>query len=308
MGKRFTFLNFLLLIILSVSLLSGCGFKKTAASITAQIMKDGIPSVEEEDDLGYANQTSLNSLKTLEAMQRANPSDSTLLLLLARSFASYTFGFVENDILEARGSNELLEKAATDRAKRFYSRGKKFGLLLLSKNKRFQKGVEGDFEHFQSSLNSLGSKDVPALFWTAFNWGSLINLSKDSPEAIIELPRVEAMMKRVAVLDEKYFFSGPNLFFGVFYGSRPKMLGGQPEASQEAFEKVMRDTQNQYLMAKVLYAQFYAVQMQDKALFEKTLKEVANTDAAALPQNQRLANEIAKRRAEILLNKENLFF
>jgi len=300
-------LPFSLLGLVCLSLLPACGIKKTAASVTAQIMHDGLPAMEEEDDVAYANQASLVSLKTLEAMQRTNPNDPHILLMLARSYAAYTFGFVENDILEAKGVNETAEKLATERAKRFYGRGKKFGLQLLSKNKSFQKGLTGSLDSFKSALNGFNKKDVPALFWTAFNWGSFINFSKDSPEAIVDLPRIEAMMQRVRELDPDYYYASPHQFFGVFYASRPKTLGGQPEESKKEFDQALSKTGGKYLMTKVLYAQYYAVQTQNRSEYESALKEVASADAAILPE-QRLANELAKRRAEILLKKEKLFF
>ncbi|MFO1518255.1 MAG: TRAP transporter TatT component family protein [bacterium] len=286
---------------------SACGIKKTASSVTAQVMKDAIPSVEEEDDIAYANQASITTLKTLEGLQRVNPNDPTILFMLARSFGSYTFAFVENDILEAKGVNEAYEKLATDRAKRFYGRGKKYGLMLLSKNHAFKKAMDGSLDDFKKALNSFTKKDVPALFWTAFNWGSLINFSKDSPEAIAELPRIEAMMKRVEALDDKYYYGGPHLFFGAFYAARPKMLGGQPEEAKKEFDEAIDITQGKFLMSKVMKAQYYAVQTQDKPLFVSILKEVVDADPSALP-SQRLGNELAKRRAEVLLKKEKLFF
>ncbi len=307
MKSRLLFQKLLLALLLGALLFPACGFKKTASSITAQIMRDGLPSVEEEEDLDYARQTSLSSLKMLEGMQRNNPKDKNILFMLTRSFASYTFGFVENDILEAKGTSEIQEKLATERAKRFYGRGKKFGLMLLSQNKSFEKGLTSSPAEFEKALQSFGKKDVPALFWTAFNWGSWINYSKDSPEAIIEVSKVQALMKRVMELDENYNYAGPHLFLGVFYASLPPMLGGKPEEAKKEFETVLDKTKSNYLIAKVLYAQFYAVQIQDRGEFIRLLKEVVDADAAALPE-QRLVNEIAKARAEILLKKEKLYF
>ncbi len=293
--------------LLMTSFAASCGIKQTAVNVTAQVMVAGTPAIEEEEDVAYANQASLASLKTLEAMQRSNPNDSTTLLLLAKSFGSYTFGFVENDILEAKGNNEAFEKLATERAKRFYGRGKKFGVMLLSKNGSFKKTVSGPLDDFKAALNKFNKKNVSSLFWAAFNWGNLINFSKDSPEAIVELPKVEAIMRRIIVLDDTYNFSGPHLFLGAFYASRPPMLGGQPEEAKKEFEMAIDQTGGKYYMAKVLYAQFYAVQTQNKGLFGSLLKEVANADPAIFPA-QRLANELAIRRAQILLQKEKLFF
>lgn len=305
MTKKIFYSAFLGLI--SLSLLPSCGLKKTAAGITADVFKAGLPAIEEEQDVDFANESSLSSLKMLEALQRANPKNKTILFMLARSYASYTFGFVEQDILEAKGVNETLEKNASDRAKLFYGRGQKFGLLLLSQNGSFKNALNGTLDDFKKSLKSFNKKDVSNLFWTAFNWGSLLNFSKDSPDAIAEMPRIEALMNRIVELDPHYYYDSPAQFFGVFYAARPKMLGGQPEASKKSFEGAIEYTQGKYLMIKVLMAQFYAVQIQDKNLFRSLLQEVVNADATVLPE-QRLANEVAKKRATVLLSKEKLFF
>ncbi len=287
--------------------LNACSLKKPASAVTAQILQKALPAMEEEDDLAYANQASLVTLKTLEGLQRVNPEESTILLILSQSFAAYTFGFVENDILEAKGVNPALEQAATDRAKRFYGRGKKFGLQLLSKNKNFKESLNKDFDSFKKSLSGFQKKDVPALFWAAFNWGSLTNFSKDSPEAIIDTPKIEALMKRVVELNDDYYYAGPHLFLGVFYSAKPKMLGGQPEEAKKEFELAIEKNKGKFLMTQVLYAQYYDVQMQNREHFRKILNDVVNTDVTLFPE-QRLANELAKRRAQILLQKEKLFF
>lgn len=55
-------------------------------------------------------------------------------------------------------------------------------------------------------------------------------------------------------------------------------------------------------------AQSYAVQVQDKSLFESSLKTVEDASIDILPE-QRLVNAIAKEKAKALLAKENdLFF
>ena len=69
----------------------------------------------------------------------------------------------------------------------------------------------------------------------------------------------------------------------------------------------MEITQNKFLLAKVFYARRYAVAVQDKALFRKALVEVLQTDPAVWPE-QRLANEIAHRRARRYLKNEKEWF
>jgi hypothetical protein len=61
------------------------------------------------------------------------------------------------------------------------------------------------------------------------------------------------------------------------------------------------------LLARVLLARRYAVMMQDKKLFRDTLVKVLQTDPAIWPE-QRLANEVAHRRARRYLKMEKEWF
>jgi hypothetical protein len=107
-------------------------------------------------------------------------------------------------------------------------------------------------------------------------------------------------MNLVLELDETYHYAGPHLFLGAFYGSRSKLLGGDPEKARKHFIKSLTLTSSRFLMSRVLYAKTYAVQVQDRNLFEDQLKAVIETPSDILPE-QRLANEVAKIKARRLL-------
>lgn len=295
------------LAIATVLIFTSCTPKKMASNLTSKIMAGGAPSFEMEPDIGIAEDTGITLIKMIEAMQFDNPNNKTFKLILSRSYANYSFGFLEWNMLRYRDLKPEKYSLNEERAKRFYANGQRLGLDVLSTNGTFKNALTGDMIKFQKALKSFGKGDVPKLFWTAFNWGSLINLSKDSPQALIAYPKVEAMMQRVAELDEHYFYDGPNLFFGVSYGSRPQMFGGNPQKSKEYFEKAIQSYNRKFLMAIVLYAQTYAVQMQDPVLFDTLLNEVSAADPTALPE-QRLANELAVERAKWLLANKDKFF
>lgn len=284
-----------------------CTPKKIASDITAQILSSGAPSFEMDDDVEIAEQSGLTIIKMLEAFQYDNPKSKAYNTLLARSYANYTQGFVEWQVMQYDGTDQKKYDKYIMRAKSFYTKGKDYGLLALNTNASFKKALNRDLDTFKKSLQSFGKSSVPRLFWTAMNWGSLINLSKDDPLAIAEFPKVEAIMQRVLELDEFYFYGGPHLFFGYAYGSRPRMFGGDPEKSKDHFEKGVNAYERKFLLGIVYYAQVYAVQIQDKALFESLLNEVLNTSADSLPK-QRLGNELAKLRARWLLDHEGKYF
>lgn len=293
--------------ILGYSLNIACTPKKIASDLTSQIFRGGAPSFEMEPDPEIGEMAGIPLLKVMEAFHYDNPHNKTYRVLLARSFANYAFGFLEWNMLQYQDSNPELYQKNFNRAKRFYAQGKHHGLEVLKRKGSFEKALNKDLGTFKKSLNSFGKGSVPELFWTAFNWGSTINLNKDSPLAIVELPKVEAMMRRVLELDENFYYASPHLFFGVFYGSRPKMFGGNPIKSKEHFEKALAAYERKFLLAQVTYAHIYAVQNQDRALFETLLNEVLNTDPAVLPE-QRLGNEMAHLKARWLLDNAHKFF
>ncbi len=85
------------------------------------------------------------------------------------------------------------------------------------------------------------------------------------------------------------------------------MLGGNPDKSRNHFESALKITEGKFLLISLLYSKTYAVQNQDQELFEIQLKYVLNAPDDIFPE-QRLANQIAKKKAAILLGKINELF
>lgn len=287
----------------------GCSMTKMTANQTTAILVKAAATYDRESDLELAEQASLSNLKMLEGILEVTPDNSDLLLLASSSFSRYAFGFIEDRIEIADEQYDFEERdRLTKRAVDFYERGKAYGLRLLAQSrKEFPEAIEQDLKQFSKELGHLEKKHVPALFWTAYAWSSMINLQQHKPALLIELPRVELMMQRVLELDESFFFGGAHLFYGVYYGGRPKMLGGDLKKTKEHLERAVEISGGKYLMAKFFLAIYYAVPAQDKELFERVLQEIllASPD---LFLEQRLANELAKRRAKRWLNRTDDLF
>jgi hypothetical protein len=302
MGRAFK----ILFAVLVFPCLAGCSLKKAATTTIGKVVADGTKVLEREEDVDLARNSTPSLILTLEVLAQGNPEDKRMQMLLARSYGQYAFGFLEEDLIRYRASDEELYRKSLDRARLFYKRGKDYGLNSLWSFKKQEKMLRLPQDQFERELNKFGKKEVPNLFWAAFCWGGWINLNRDDPEAFVDTPRVEAMMKRVAALDPSYYFGSAHTFLGAIASTRPMMLGGDPKRAEEEFKAAIR-TDEGYLMHKVLYAQFYAVQTQNKALFESVLSKVKDADAVTVPE-QRLANELAKRRAVFLLEKIKTYF
>jgi len=61
------------------------------------------------------------------------------------------------------------------------------------------------------------------------------------------------------------------------------------------------------LLMYYLYAKFYAYQVQDRDLFVKTLEKIIQTPADKYP-DMAFANELAKRKAKVLLDNVDMYF
>lgn len=282
-----------------------CGMKKMTTDVIGKISSDGMAAIESEQDVDLVRESLPSLIKTLEVLRYGNTKDARTLTLLSKAYGTYAFGFLEEDLL-VLPEKDPSYGAARARADLFYDRGKEFGIAALISDSGMRKAFDKPFPEFKRAVQRLGKKHVSALFWTAFNWANWLNLHRDDPSAVVDLPRIQAMAERTIELDPNFYYGSAHALIGVIAASRPKTLGGDPELADKEFHKAMEIAPN-YLMTSVLYALYYTRQMNDAALFQKTLLKVESADAAALNE-QRLANELAKRRAKILLGLEKKLF
>ncbi len=271
---------------------SGC-VQSIAVSTMGGLIDQGFSAFTEEDDLPFVEAALPGNLKLLEVMLKSQPDNPRLLRLVSEGYNSYALGF--------------LEETDVNRARAFYLRGRDFGLRLLRLNKDLAKALDGSVDDLKAALAKLDKDDVPGAFWTGFGWGSYIYLSLSNPDAIADLPRAEALMNFVVERDPSFYFGGAHLFLGTLYGSRPKMLGGNLDLARKHFEQAFGITGGKFLMAYVYEARSVAVQSQDEALFDDLLTKVQNASLDILPEF-RLANAIAKKKAQILLSRKSELF
>ncbi|MBI4373363.1 MAG: hypothetical protein HY542_00655 [Deltaproteobacteria bacterium] len=287
---------------------TSCSMARAASNLTSNILKEGSPVFEEEQDVEVAEQTGLAMIKTLEVFHHQNPKNKNYLLLLSKSYGTYGFGFLENRLLQYEQKDPERYKVYLERAKLFYSRGKNYGLQLIEReDKDLRKAIDQGLGPLKGALAGVGKSDAAMIFWTALSWGNYVNLTKDEVRSVSDLAIVEVMMARVLELDPGFFYGGPHLFYGVYYASRPTMLGGNPEEAKKHFEEASKSSEGRFLLPYVLQAQFLAVQTQDRNLFNDLIGKVESGDPNAMPE-QKLANMLAKERVRYLRDREKELF
>lgn len=281
---------FLLLIIF---FLSGCSMQKLAVRSMSGILENSLVALYEEPDLELAQKAIASDIKLLEGLIKTDPNNEKLLLMAAQGFGSYALGFIEDK--------------NPDRAKNFYLRGRNYGLRILNKNKSYRKAEKSNLDEFEKTLKKFGRDDVPAIFWTAYNWAGWINLNFSDPAALADLPRVQLLMQRVIELDDSYFFGGAHLFFAINFAMRPPMLGGDLEKAKIHFDRCFELSNFQFLLPYVYFAQHYLTRQFDEEEFKYILQKVIAAPIDILPEHQ-FPNAIAQRKAKMLLERVDDLF
>ena len=210
-----------LLALLALLLLGGCSMNQLVVRSSMGLMEESIRAMQRETDLELARDAIPANLKMLEGMIAADPGNAELQLYAAEGYYGYTFAFVE--------------RSAPERAAALYARCRDYGAAALA-HSGFTPGIfTTPLRELEQALQQADQRQVPALFWTASCWAKRIDLRRDDPRSIARLGRAVALMQRVLELDSDYYHGGPQLFFGVYYGSRPPMLGGEPDRAREHF-------------------------------------------------------------------------
>jgi len=282
----------LLLLLLPV-LLGGCGLAKLA-------------SIQKEGNLTVVEATLEGNLKTLERM--AKLGNTSLLIKTARAFSSYS-GFIEDKMEEAELAGDA-EAAAELRANAIdhYRRAEEYAFKALAKsNNTFKEARTVDIAVFEKALQKLKKKEVEPLFWAAYAIGRGISLQKDDPMQVIDLPRVELMMRRVLELDETFYFGSAHLFYAVYYGDRAPAIGGDPEKAKEHIAHADRINDGRFLMSKFYLARYYAYPKQDAQLYKQALQEILDAPSDIYP-GEAAATSLAKSRAKRWLAQADILF
>lgn len=300
----------LLLGLVCLVLIPGCNpfGQHSAVRLISQITMAGTPAYERETDLELAEQAMAANVKVVEALLETEPDNPTLLLQAVQGFAGYTYAFVEVRVDAARGHDLAQAAQQTRRAQQLYRRGMQYGLRRLSQyDTAWLQAAALDETTLTTLSRRLDRTAVPVLFWTSFCWGGMLNMDRAALETVTALPRLQIVLRRLLELDETYFYGLPHLLQAVQYAGLSPLLGGNPAQAQHHFTRAQALSQGRLLIVPLLEAQYYAVQTQDRTLFQQRLQQVLDAPETLFPE-QGLLNAVAKQRAEILLQRiDDLF-
>ncbi len=284
--------------IVSASLLvwaCGCSTQQLAVRAMAPTMNDLLTRVNDQRDPELVKDGVPSNLLLLDGLASIDPDNEEMAVLTAQAYCSYALIFVMDE--------------DKDRARVLFEQGRAHALRALDgEHAGFAKAADdGDLASFTAAVGKVKRDEIAPLFWLGNCWAGAINSAKGSAKALVALPKVESAMARAVELDETFYFAGPRLFMGIYHAGRPKALSGDPKRSKENFDRAVELTSGKFLLTKVFYAQYYAVQTQDRELFESLLGEVIAAPDDVLA-GQSLATRVAKQKAKRLLSDADSLF
>jgi len=295
-----------------IASLSGCNIQKLTVNTTSKVLVKAQPSIKQEPDYDMAARAIPASLKTVEGFHMVDPENKRLVKILAEGYCQYATGFIEDEWEIAQLDKRFDEaEYQSQRATKAFIRCMGYGLEMLGGD--WKKALTGNNADFIKKVSGADKDDRDGLLWVGVGLAGAINQNKDDIQLVAHLAKARAIFERIAQLDEgdndrdPTLRALPHIALASMAVALSKAMGGDPVLGQKHFQRAMEITQNKFLLAKVFYARRYAVAVQDKALFEKALVEVLQTDPAIWPE-QRLANEIAHRRARRYLKNEKEWF
>ena len=256
--------------------------------LTSRFIEPTVANLQKQSDLDLVCEGSPSYLLMIDSMIAGKPENSGLLNSGVQAYVGYI------NVMEECGYDSLRIKNVSEKAKLY-------GKRLLEK----EIGDMSDRENLDKQLAAAQKDNAEALFWGALGWLTWIQFQEGSPLSMIELPVVEKIMTRVLELDETIQAGSPHLFFGGYYATRPPMFGGDPDKSRYHFERALEISGRNFLLIQTTIAATLARQLFDQELHDALLEEVIAFPLDKAPEYT-LSNQVAKRRAQNLLN-ENYF-
>lgn len=283
----------LILLGLTAPILTACSFAKLTVRASMPMIEGGIQALNRENDLILAEAAMPPNIELIEGMLINDPDNETLRTYAAQAYYGYAYGFIEDN-------NKL-------RASNLYYRGLKHARHALAEQGLSTQTIDGSLDNLHSSLKNLDNDAVPALFWAASCMAKWVDMNRHNAESLAQMPRAVMLMERVLDLDAGFFMGGAHIFFGVYYGSKPPMLGGDYNKSAYYFDQARQVNHNKLLLVDLLQAQYLDRQQFNRDAFHKRLTTIIKSADDIYPE-QSLITMIAKNKARLFLSMENSWF
>ncbi|MEO8443836.1 MAG: TRAP transporter TatT component family protein [Gammaproteobacteria bacterium] len=270
-------------------LLGGCS--SLASSAAGDLADNLSTAIQNQDDPELVRESLPAYLLLLDSLAADPKAGPRTLGAAARLYAAYAVVFVDDP----------------GRAATLASRARNYGLRAACAASPPTCGLEGlPFAEVDPRLAQVKPAQAAALFSASIGSLAYVRTHSDDWQALADLPRIEAVLKRLLVIGEPADAGSVNSYLGILNTLRPPALGGQPEVGRAYFDKALELTGGRDLSILVEYARSYARLVYDRELHDALL----NRALAADPRQPgyTLLNILAQKQATELLASADDYF
>lgn len=302
----------LLLVCGLLVLVLGCSPRRIMVGELAGMVETGLPAFEQEDDLVLLAEAFPAHIKLLETVLASDPGNERLLVLLARLCGGYAFAVLETrwEAFAHHQPDPLGRPVAPERLarrmSRYFQKGARYALAALEQRHSGARTQLATPRGLGDLLAGMTARDLPALFWYAYNLGAYIQHNLDSVQALSDAHQVETIMKWVLETDPGYDHGNAHLVLLVYYGARSPMMGGNPKLAEAHYQAHRRLAPGPDRLGQLFWARYGVVRQGDKARFSALLAGIGAGPGPGEPAG--LLDGVAMQRAAIYLNAVDDFF
>ncbi len=270
--------------------ISGCS--TLVSSATKDLAHNLTQAIQNQNDPDTVRQGAPAYLIMIDSFIQGSPDDVDLLVAGSALYGSYAGAFATEE---------------PERAKRLTEKSLQYALhAFCIKRPKLCTISELRFPEFEKALQKSEKQDLVVLNAWGVAWAGWIQSRSDDWVAIAEIPKIKAIMLRVVELDPTWDNGNAQLYLAVLNAFLPAAMGGKPDLAKEYFEQAIKLSDGKNLMAKTLYARYYARMVFNQELHDKLLNEVLASPAAS--PGMTLINTLAQEQARQLLDGSSEFF
>ena len=210
----------------------------------------------------------------LDALVESDPLDKETLLASVNLMNAYSsllgsqYDLVEDlpdyEINKISKQRKTLNQKALKRAEQ---------AICIYKEK-FCNLTQIKFNNLAHMLEDLDSEDINILYKMAIAWVSWIQVNTDDWNAMAQIAQIKLLMEKIVAYDESIDNGNAHVYLGVLNSIIPATLGGKPELGKQHFESAIRLSNGTNLMAKALYAEYYARLVFNENLHHSLILEI----------------------------------
>lgn len=273
----------LLSVLVGCSTIMGTATSRMADNLSQAILNQNDPETVRAGAPAY--------LLLIDGLIEEDPNNISRLLTGAKLYSAYATIFVKDG----------------ERAQKMAAKALGFSRHAACRYKTAYCDLDSKpFNLFQTNIQKATEDDVVVLYALGSTWAGHVQINSSDWNAIADLPRITTIMQRIVELQEKHDHGGAHLYLGVLNSLRPASMGGKPEQGRLHFERSIEISEGRNLMAKVLFARYYARLVYNRGLHDRLLQEVLSADAAY--PGMTLVNTLAQQEARALRDNADDYF